>query len=102
VRGGLRKSAGSLPAGSAGEAQSERHGPGGLSAAAQQQTEPHHQVQQGGADVGAVQGVAVEGMANGGRSGQSAGNDGAGIDTRARSANFRPAFPPSRRWTVAG
>lgn len=80
VCGGLGQAAGLLPAGAAGEAESQSEGAGRLAAAAQQCAELDDEVEQGGADGGAVEGVPVEGMAYAGRGGQGAGNDGSGVD----------------------
>ncbi|MFG3165449.1 hypothetical protein ACGFY8_36925 [Streptomyces sp. NPDC048232] len=60
--------------------QGERQGAGGLVAAAQQPRELYDQVEEAGADVGAVQDVAFEAQADGGGRGQGAGDDGAGVD----------------------
>lgn len=80
MRGRFGKAAGLLPAAAADERQGERQRAGRLVAAAQQQPELDDQVEQGGADAGAVQGVPGEGVADGGGGGQGAGDDGAWVD----------------------
>lgn len=53
---------------------------GRMAAAAQPGAEPHDQLEQVGADGGAVQGVLIEAVVHARRGGQGAGNDGARVD----------------------